>query len=71
MGNLLRKWKPNIICEVQEGYATGLNKFFDSAPDRKFLVMPDGLEEMSALRPHREFRDYYLSCAPEADARLS
>jgi FkbM family methyltransferase len=71
MGELLHRWKPDIICEVLEGYATGLNEFFDGTPYRKFLITSGGLQEMSVLRPHRAFRDYYLSCAPTADVRPS
>jgi FkbM family methyltransferase len=64
MGSLLRQWKPDIICEVLEGYAEALNGFFAGTPYRKFLISSDGLQEMSSLHPHSAFRDYYLSCAP-------
>jgi FkbM family methyltransferase len=64
MGSLLEKWKPDIICEVLEDYAQPLNEFFGRTAYRKFLISSDGLQETSVLRPHREFRDYYLSCAP-------
>jgi FkbM family methyltransferase len=71
MGELLHKWKPDIICEVLEGYTGPLNELFADTPYRKFLITCDGLQEMGDLRAHREFRDYYLSCAPLTVARLS
>jgi FkbM family methyltransferase len=64
MGKLLRRWRPDIICEVLEGYAVTLNEFLSSFNYRKFLIKSDGLEETNCLYAHREFRDYYLSNAP-------
>jgi FkbM family methyltransferase len=63
MGELLQRWKPDIICEVLEGYSTALNEFFARTPYRKFLITPDGLQETDELRPNPKHRDYYLSCA--------
>jgi FkbM family methyltransferase len=70
MGELLRVWKPDIVCEVLDSYASALNVFFQSTTYRKFLITSNGLQEMTSLCPHREFRDYYLSCAPVMDAEL-
>lgn len=66
MGSLLQEWQPDIICEVLEGYAGSLDKFFRGTPYRKFLITQEGLQESSTLRPHQQFRDYYISCAPDA-----
>jgi FkbM family methyltransferase len=71
MGSLLQRWKPHILCEVLEGYSTALNNFFAGTPYRKFLITPDGLQETNELRANPKHRDYYLSCAPLADVRLS
>jgi len=71
MGSLLLKWQPDIICEVLDGYAEPLNEFLACTPYRKILITRDSLQEMSVLRPHREFRDYYRSSAPLLDVRLS
>ena len=65
MGSLLQEWKPDVICEVLEGYAASLNEFFRGMPYRKFLITQDGLQETCTLHPHQQFRDYYLSCAPD------
>jgi FkbM family methyltransferase len=65
MGSLLQNWKPDVICEVLEGYAASLNEFFRGTPYRKFLITQNGLQESSSLRPHQQFRDYYLSCEPD------
>jgi hypothetical protein len=64
MGELLEIWKPDIICEVLDGYASSLNECFDRTPYRKFLICPDRLKETSIFRAHAEYRDYYLSCGP-------
>jgi FkbM family methyltransferase len=69
MGELLHRWKPDIICEVLGDYAAALNDFFDGTSYRKFLISSDGLQETSALRAHPEFRNYYLSCAPLMEHR--
>jgi FkbM family methyltransferase len=64
MGKLFSRWRPDIICEVLDEYATTLNEFFGSTQYRKFLITSDGLKETDGLFAHREFRDYYLSYAP-------
>jgi FkbM family methyltransferase len=71
MGELLQRWKPHIVCEVLEGYSAPLNEFFAGTPYRKFLITPDGLQETDELRPSPKHRDYYLSCAPLTEVRLS
>jgi FkbM family methyltransferase len=71
MGELLQIWKPHIVCEVLEGYSVSLNEFFADTPYRKFLITPDGLHETDELRADPKHRDYYLSCAPLTDVRLS
>jgi Methyltransferase FkbM domain len=63
MGHLLLNWRPDIICEVLDGYAGPLNEFFEATPYRKFLIAEDGsLLETKIFRPHSHLRDYYLTC---------
>ena len=55
MGELLHKWKPDLICEVLPDYVGPLNNFFANTPYRKFLITPDCLQERSELRADSEF----------------
>ena len=72
IGEVLHKWKPDLICEVLPDYVGRLNKFFANTPYRKFLITPDCLQERSELQADfAEFRDYYLSCSPLLEAQLS
>ena len=71
MGGLLEKWKPDIICEVLEGYTMPLNAFFDGTSYRKYIITPDGLQEMNVFRADPRFRDYYLTCAPVTERTAS
>jgi FkbM family methyltransferase len=65
MGSLLLNWKPDIICEVLEGYDAPLSEFFEATPYRKFLIADDGsLRETNTLKAHTNLRDYYLTCSP-------
>jgi FkbM family methyltransferase len=64
MGRLLDAWRPDIICEVLQPYGHELDHLFSQRAYRKFLITDDGLQEMSRIKPHPQFRDYYLSCSP-------
>jgi FkbM family methyltransferase len=63
MGRLLMDWKPDIICEVLDGYKQPLAEFFEATPYRKFLIAEDGsLHAAKTFIPHPHLRDYYLTC---------
>lgn len=64
MGVLLDRWLPDIICEVLEPFAAALDQFFANRPYRKFIISDNGLEEVSKIKAHSQFRDYYLSHGP-------
>jgi len=61
MGELLLKWRPDIICEVLEPFAKELDGFFADTPYRKFLITDDRLEPASRLDANPRYRDYFLT----------
>jgi FkbM family methyltransferase len=65
MGELLLKWRPDIICEVLEPFAKDLDEFFADTPYRRFLITDDRLEAASRLEANPRYRDYFLTCSPE------
>jgi FkbM family methyltransferase len=71
MGALLEKWKPDIICEVLEGYTMPLNTFFNNTSYIKYIITPEGLRKTDIFRADPEFRDYYLTCAPVTERTAS
>jgi FkbM family methyltransferase len=69
MGDLLDRWRPDIILEVLEGYAEELEAFFAPRPYRRFLITKAGLQEVQRLSAHPTLRDYYMSVAPASGWR--
>jgi len=63
MGELLLKWRPDIICEVLEPFANELEGFFAATPYRKFLITDERLEPASRLDANPRYRDYFLTCS--------
>jgi FkbM family methyltransferase len=64
MGDLVDVWLPDIICEVLETFDYDIDQFFHPKPYHKFLITDEGLEPVTKIKAHPQFRDYYLSCSP-------
>jgi len=65
MGNLLSRWRPDIILEALEPFAAELDAFFAETTYRKFRIRDTGLEELRRISAEPHDRNIYLSCEPE------
>jgi hypothetical protein len=65
MGNLLSRWRPDIILEVLEPFEADLDAFFAETPYQKFRIRDTGLEELPRISAAPHDRNVFLTCHPE------